>query len=57
MTATTEEIKWVYDLIHSQMFYRGKTLLEAVEIVFSEFDNTQPADLKEKVLQYAQSRI
>jgi hypothetical protein len=56
MQATAKEIKWVYDLIHSQMFYKGKTLEEAIKIVFSKFDGTEPADLKEKVLKYAKSR-
>lgn len=49
-----EDIKWVYSEVQSQMFYNGKTLEDAIEHVFSQFDGTQPAELKDAVIKYAE---
>ena len=53
---TIEDIKWVYELVHSKMFYNGMNVENAIEAVFAEFDGTEPADLKEKVTAYTLER-
>ena len=53
---TIEDIQWVYNLVHSEMFYKGSSVEYAIETVFADFDGSEPADLKEKVTRYTLER-
>ena len=55
--ATMEEIKWVNELVKSEMFYKGSTAKTAIDNVFADFDGSQPADLKEKVIKHTRFRL
>tara|TARA_R100000426_G_C4776712_1_gene93058 strand:- start:449 stop:640 length:192 start_codon:yes stop_codon:yes gene_type:complete len=46
------DVRWTYDLVHSQMHYNGLTLDEACKAVEATFDGTQPEGLFEAVKQY-----
>tara|TARA_A100001011_G_C14302745_1_gene841613 strand:- start:3053 stop:3271 length:219 start_codon:yes stop_codon:yes gene_type:complete len=46
------DIKWVYNLVHSKMFYKGLTLDQACEVVENSFDGSQPEGLFTAVKKY-----
>lgn len=51
------DVRWTYDLVHSQMFYNGLSLDEACKVVEATFDGSQPAGLFEAVKQYHAFRM
>lgn len=47
-----EDIRWAYNLVHSKMHYKGLSIDEACQVVFEQFDGSQPAGLLEAVKSY-----
>lgn len=47
-----KDVRWTYDLVHSQMHYKGLSLDEACKSVEATFDGTQPKGLFEAVKRY-----
>jgi len=52
-----EDIRWAYNLVHSKMHYTGLSIEEACEVVFSQFDGSEPAGLLEAVKSYHAFRM
>lgn len=46
------DVRFTYNLVHSQMFYNGLSLDEACEAVEATFDGTQPEGLFDVVKAY-----
>ena len=46
------DVKFVYELVHSKMFYSGLNFDEAFKAVEATFDGTQPIGLFEVVQAY-----
>ena len=51
------DIRWTYDLVHSQMFYNGLSLDEACVAIENTFDGTQPQGLFDAVKRYHEFRM